>query len=168
MDDVLFAVFNQDDSLSFINSSHTESVFNSSSNFKNSALCVYTLKAIRRKFMFNIKKCFNGVGQRGLDFISPNMKCVSTKLQTISEDFCGLDVNSPLGGEFPIAVIPLITYNERRLTGAILAEVVNDEQTVIIADSDGKVTKLIFDEKLQQLIAYENIQIVTKNASLNG
>lgn len=28
--------------------------------------------------MQNIKSCFNGNGQRGLDFISPNMKCVST------------------------------------------------------------------------------------------
>lgn len=43
-----------------------------------SALCVYSLKAIRRKFMQNIKNCFNGNGPRGLDFISPNMHCVST------------------------------------------------------------------------------------------
>lgn len=43
-----------------------------------SALCVYSLKSIRRKFMQNIKACFNGNGARGLDFISPNMNCVST------------------------------------------------------------------------------------------
>lgn len=46
--------------------------------FFRSALCVYSLKAIRRKFMQNIKACFNGNGARGLDFISPNMNCVST------------------------------------------------------------------------------------------
>uniref|UniRef100_T1H2W5 Sema domain-containing protein n=1 Tax=Megaselia scalaris TaxID=36166 RepID=T1H2W5_MEGSC len=40
------------------------------------ALCVYSLKSIRRKFMQNIKACFNGSGPRGLDFISPNMNCV--------------------------------------------------------------------------------------------
>lgn len=76
-----------------------------------SALCIYSLKAIRRKFMQNIKLCFNGNGSRGLDFISPNMQCVSTKLQTIGEDFCGLDVNSPLGGEQPIAAIPVCLFN---------------------------------------------------------
>lgn len=42
------------------------------------ALCVYSLKSIRRKFMQNIKACFNGSGPRGLDFISPNMNCVPT------------------------------------------------------------------------------------------
>lgn len=65
-DDVLFAVFSESDSKQV----------NKPSDL--SALCVYSLKAIRRKFMQNIKTCFNGVGQRGLDFISPSHQCVST------------------------------------------------------------------------------------------
>ena len=43
-----------------------------------SALCVYSLKAIRRKFMQNIKTCFTGMGNRGLDFISPSHGCILT------------------------------------------------------------------------------------------
>lgn len=43
-----------------------------------SALCVYSLKSIRRKFMHNIQKCFSGEGHRGLDFISPSLPCVHT------------------------------------------------------------------------------------------
>lgn len=62
-DDVLFAVF-------------SEGKGNVPTN--RSALCIYPLKGIRRKFMQNIKACFNGQGQRGLDFISPNMPCVPT------------------------------------------------------------------------------------------
>lgn len=62
-DDVLFAVF-------------SEGKDNVPTN--RSALCIYPLKTIRRKFMQNIKACFNGQGQRGLDFISPNMPCVPT------------------------------------------------------------------------------------------
>lgn len=62
-DDVLFAVFSEGKSNAITN---------------RSALCIYPLKAIRRKFMQNIKACFNGQGQRGLDFISPNMPCVQT------------------------------------------------------------------------------------------
>lgn len=62
-DDVLFAVFSKGDS-------------NIPTN--NSALCIYSLKSIRRKFMQNIKFCFNGNGMRGLDFISPSMPCVLT------------------------------------------------------------------------------------------
>ena len=65
-DDVLFAVF-------------AESEGPNSSKAKNqSALCVYSLKAIRRRFMSNIQKCFSGDGERGLDFISPSHNCVST------------------------------------------------------------------------------------------
>lgn len=65
-DDVLFAVFSESDPV----------VANKPSDL--SALCVYSLKAIRRKFMQNIKTCFSGKGQRGLDFISPSHQCVPT------------------------------------------------------------------------------------------
>lgn len=62
-DDVLFAVFSKGEN-------------NIPTN--NSALCIFSLKSIRRKFMQNIKFCFNGNGMRGLDFISPSMPCVLT------------------------------------------------------------------------------------------
>lgn len=65
-DDVLFAVFSASDP------QHPNQPTN------HSALCVYSLKAIRRKFMQNIKQCFGGNGERGLDFISPSHRCVST------------------------------------------------------------------------------------------
>lgn len=71
-DDVLFAVFSESDKI----------VMNKPSNF--SALCVYSLKAIRRKFMENIKTCFSGKGQRGLDFISPSHACVLTVSNNIT------------------------------------------------------------------------------------
>lgn len=65
-DDVLFAVFSESDATQTGKPSEL------------SALCVYSLKAIRRKFMANIKNCFSGKGERGLDFISPSHKCVPT------------------------------------------------------------------------------------------
>jgi len=68
-DDVLFAVFSESDK----NEGETSIKPN-----QYSALCVYSLKAIRRKFMQNIKSCFSGNGTRGLDFISPSHNCVPT------------------------------------------------------------------------------------------
>ncbi|KAJ8885501.1 hypothetical protein PR048_011699 [Dryococelus australis] len=68
-DDVLFAVFSESD---------TSEGDISSKPSSNSGLCVYSLKAIRRKFMQNIKTCFSGNGSRGLDFISPSHTCVLT------------------------------------------------------------------------------------------
>lgn len=69
-DDVLFAVFSESD----------EPVSNRPLN--KSALCIYSLKAIRRKFLRNIQKCFSGEGQRGLGFISPSHACVHTVSDT--------------------------------------------------------------------------------------
>lgn len=68
-DDVLFAVFAETD----LSEGET-----SSKPAPSSALCVYTLKGIRRKFMQNIKTCFEGKANRGLDFISPSHPCVLT------------------------------------------------------------------------------------------
>jgi len=68
-DDVLFAVFSESDLSEGEVSSKPSSY---------SALCVYSLKAIRRKFLQNVKTCFGGIGSRGLDFISPSHACVLT------------------------------------------------------------------------------------------
>lgn len=172
-DDVLYAVFVEENSTSSSSSSGDQaSSHNQHPNISiepdNSAVCVFSMKAIRRTFMENIKKCFNGQGERGLDFLSPSMKCVSTKLQTISEDFCGLDVNSPLGGDMPITALPIHVYHGRRLTGAILTDAPNGAQVIFIADSEGNIMKLIFDEKQQQAIEYDSIDVVGAPTPPNG
>lgn len=51
---------------------------------KQSALCVYALSAIHRKFTQNIQHCFNGNGFQGLDFVNPSQPCVLT----VSQTFC--------------------------------------------------------------------------------
>lgn len=74
-DDVLFAVFSE---------SEQREGESSSKPSQYSALCVYSLKAIRRKFMQNIKTCFTGIGNRGLDFISPSHACILTVSQVLN------------------------------------------------------------------------------------
>lgn len=80
-DDVLFAVFSESDS-----------PYSNRPSSNMSALVVYSLKAIRRKFMQNIKTCFSGVGSRGLDFISPSHSCI----MTVSSNWCLLCVLIPV------------------------------------------------------------------------
>jgi plexin A len=65
-DDVLFTVFSVPDPIG------------SSTPSRESALCVYSLKDIRRKFVENIEMCFQGKGSRGLGFIATNAPCVPT------------------------------------------------------------------------------------------
>lgn len=148
-DDVLYAVF-------------SEGRDNVPSN--KSALCVYSLKSIRRKFMQNIKSCFNGHGSRGLDFILPNMPCVLTKLQTISEDFCGLDVNYPLGGEQAIAAVPVATF-DKQLT-AVAATRTSGFTVVFVGTVDGHVKKVVV-ESGTSAIEYADIKI-HENSTVNA
>ena len=73
-DEVLFVVFAK--------SHDDQDVFNRPS--KNSAVCVYALTAIHRKFTQNIQHCFNGNGNQGLDFVTVSMPCVLTVSVTFS------------------------------------------------------------------------------------
>lgn len=127
-DDVLFAVFSQ---------------ANGKVSTNKTAMCVYSLRSIRRKFMQNIKACFNGDGSRGLDFISPTMKCVVTRLQSLSEDFCGLDVNSPLGGETPVTATAAATFNTE--ISSIAATTTSSFTVAFIGTKKGKLKKLVVE-----------------------
>lgn len=67
-DDILFVVFAKSrDEADIYNKPNTKS-----------ALCVYALSAVHRKFTQNIQHCFNGNGNQGLDFINPSSQCVPT------------------------------------------------------------------------------------------
>lgn len=142
-EDVLFAVFSESNATTNRPSSR-------------SALCVYSLKAIRRKFMSNIQHCFAGHGQRGLDFISPSHQCVLTKLQTIAEDFCGLDVNTPLEGQDPIAALPVLPFDEH-LT-AVAATSTGDYTVVFVGTSDGHLKKVVV-ETATSALKYGDLEV---------
>lgn len=151
-DDVLFAVFAEGNSSS------------SDVPKPHSALCVYSLKAISRKFMTNIQKCFSGEGHRGLEYISPSHQCILTKLQTISEDFCGLDVNTPLGGEDPMRASPVLTF-DTHLT-AVAATSTGDYTVVFLGTRTGHLKKVVVESSTIAL-EYGDLEI-DRNSVVNA
>ncbi|XP_057324219.1 plexin-A4 [Microplitis mediator] len=151
-DDVLYAVFAESNDP------------NSQRPGNDSALCIYALKSIRRKFMRNIQRCFSGEGQRGLEFISPSHKCVLTKLQTIAEDFCGLDVNTPLGGQEPMTAVPVLTFPT--LLTAVAATSTGDFTVVFIGTRDGHLKKVVVESALVAQ-EYGDLEIDT-NSTVNA
>lgn len=62
------------------------------------------------------------------------------KLQTIAEDFCGLDVNTPLGGEDAVEGTPVITF-ETHLT-AVVATSTGDYTVVFVGTKGGHLKKV--------------------------
>ncbi len=63
------------------------------------------------------------------------------KLQTIGEDFCGLDVNTPLGGGDPVMERPVATMNGVLLT-AVAATSTGDFTVVFLGTSKGHMKKV--------------------------
>lgn len=151
-DDVLYAVFSESDS--------QEGDITSKPSDK-SALCVYSLKSIRRKFMQNIQRCFSGIGSRGLDFISPSIQCIGTKLTQIGQDFCGLDVNTPLGGELPIVTKPVLTF-DAHVTG-VTATSTGDYTVAFLGTGEGTLKKVVIESSTSG-VEYANIPIVPGHA----
>lgn len=68
------------------------------------------------------------------------MWCSLQKLNTIAEDFCGLDVNTPLGGDMPMAAVPVLNF-QSRLT-AVAATSTGDFTVVFIGTAKGHLKKV--------------------------
>ncbi|XP_076307717.1 plexin-A2-like isoform X1 [Tachypleus tridentatus] len=145
-DKVLFTVFSK--------SKDEADIYNKPS--MNSALCVYALSAVHRKFIQNIQKCFNGKGDRGLDFINPSQPCQHTQVQ-INDDFCGMDVNTPLGGTMPIEGVPVLTYSGVLLT-AVAATSTHDYTVAFLGTSVGHLKKAVVDS-VTSAFEYSDITI---------
>ncbi|XP_067128995.1 plexin-A2 isoform X2 [Centruroides vittatus] len=145
-DDVLFVVFAK--------SKDEADVYNKPS--PTSALCVYALSAVHRKFTQNIQNCFNGNGDRGLDFINPSQQCLNTQVQ-INDDFCGMDVNTPLGGSMPMEATPVLTYSGVLLT-AVAATSTHDYTVAFLGTSIGHLRKVVV-ESVTSAFEYSDIVI---------
>lgn len=131
-DDVLFATF-----------STPEDYYSDTPSKDSSALCVFSLKTIRGIFMFNIEQCLAGIGNTGLDFISPSKKCIDTKLSNIGDDFCGLDVNTPLGGPFDLMESAELEF-DTQLT-AVAATSTGESTVVFVGTNEGHLKKILVD-----------------------
>ncbi|XP_037069862.1 plexin-A2-like [Pollicipes pollicipes] len=136
-DDVLYAVFSV---------SERSEGENSDKPTNKSALCVYSLKDIRHKFTRNIMECYRGNVDRGLEFISPGKKCVSTKfelLETVGEDFCGMDVNTPIGGSMAVTAVAVLTVDT--LLTSVAATSTGDFTVVFTGTDTGHVKKIVVE-----------------------
>ncbi|KAF5308525.1 hypothetical protein FQR65_LT06190 [Abscondita terminalis] len=142
-DDVLFAVFSESE------------MSNNDVPSNSSALCMYPLKHIRKTFTKNIEKCFKGVGDRGLDFISPSAPCLSTKIK-IEDDFCGLELNTPLEGNEPVTTESIHEF-QAELT-AVITKVFEDSTIAFMGNIKGHLEKIVIDSK-NSSIGYEDWRV---------
>ena len=94
--------------------------------------------------MENIRRCFNGTGERGLNFVAPSLPCLKISSVEIDDDFCGIDVNNPLGGNLPIVAKPIITFTTR-LT-SVITTTISEWSVAYLGTADGHLKKVAIQD----------------------
>uniref|UniRef100_A0A6B0VFM3 Putative plexins functional semaphorin receptor n=1 Tax=Ixodes ricinus TaxID=34613 RepID=A0A6B0VFM3_IXORI len=130
-DDVLFVVF-----------AKSENETNDRPG-NESALCLFPLVAVMRNFTENIRDCFKGQGNLGLDFITPSTPCANTPV-SITDLFCGLEVNTPLEGGKPITAKSALSYTDTQLTSVAATPVFNFT-AVFLGTNRGHLKKVLLE-----------------------
>lgn len=59
----------------------------------------------------------------------------------INDDFCGMDVNTPLGGSMPIEATPVLTYSGLLLT-SVAATSTHDYTVAFMGTATGHLKKV--------------------------
>ncbi|XP_012514489.1 PREDICTED: plexin-A1-like [Propithecus coquereli] len=130
-EDVLFAVFAQGQK-------------NRAKPPKESALCLFTLRAVKEKIKERIRSCYRGEGKLSLPWLlNKELGCINSPLQ-IDDDFCGQDFNQPLGGTVTIEGTPLFVDKDDGLT-AVAAYDYRGRTVVFVGTRSGRIRKILVD-----------------------
>ncbi|XP_055368141.1 plexin-A4 isoform X3 [Betta splendens] len=127
-DDVLFAVFSKGQKRRPRQAS------------QDSALCVFSLRTINEKIKNRLQACYKGEGTLDLAWLKVKDIPCSSALLTIDDDFCGLDMNAPLGVSQMVHGKPLFSDDADKMT-SVIAYVYKNHSLVFVGTKSGQVKK---------------------------
>ncbi|KAG8005623.1 Plexin-A4, partial [Nibea albiflora] len=145
-DDVLFAVFSKGQKRRPRQAS------------QDSALCVFSLRKINEKIKERLQSCYKGEGTLDLAWLKVKDIPCSSALLTIDDDFCGLDMNAPLGVSEMVRGKPLFSDAADKMT-SVIAYVYKNHSLVFVGTKSGRVKKIRVDGSSRAL-PYETVQAV--------
>ncbi|RWS23603.1 Plexin-A2-like protein, partial [Leptotrombidium deliense] len=90
--------------------------------------------------------------------------CVPTQVH-INDGFCGMDVNTPLGGSIPIDASPVLTFDNLLLT-SVAATSIHDSTVAFLGTSNGHLRKGVIDTRSTSFV-YNDI-IIDRGKSVNS
>uniref|UniRef100_A0A8C1LMQ6 Plexin A4 n=1 Tax=Cyprinus carpio TaxID=7962 RepID=A0A8C1LMQ6_CYPCA len=149
-DDILYAVFSKGQKRRPKESS------------QESALCVFTLKEINERIKDRLQSCYKGEGTLDLAWLKvKDISCTinTTKLLTIDDNFCGLDMNAPLGVSEMVRGIPLFSESNDKMT-SVIAYVYKNHSLAFVGTKGGRLKKIRVDGPTYGALQYETIQVV--------
>ncbi|MGH0153707.1 UNVERIFIED_CONTAM: hypothetical protein FKN15_042025 [Acipenser sinensis] len=109
---------------------------------EESALCVFVLKNINDRIKDRLQSCYKGEGTLDLAWLKVKDIPCSSALLTIDDNFCGLDMNAPLGVSELVKGIPVFTEDSDRMT-SVIAYVYKNHSLAFIGTRSGKVKKSV-------------------------
>uniref|UniRef100_G1RR64 Plexin A4 n=1 Tax=Nomascus leucogenys TaxID=61853 RepID=G1RR64_NOMLE len=105
-----------------------------------SALCIFILKQINDRIKERLQSCYRGEGTLDLAWLKVKDIPCSSALLTIDDNFCGLDMNAPLGVSDMVRGIPVFTEDRDRMT-SVIAYVYKNHSLAFVGTKSGKLKK---------------------------
>ncbi|XP_078500630.1 plexin-A2 [Lissotriton helveticus] len=125
----------------------------------DSALCVFPIKTINTQIKERLQSCYQGEGNLELNWLlGKDVHCTKAPVP-IDDNFCGLDINQPLGGSTMVEGVPVFTETRDRMT-SVVSYVYNDYSVVFVGTRSGKLKKIRADGPPHGGIQYETFPVV--------
>ncbi|XP_006751552.2 plexin-A4-like [Leptonychotes weddellii] len=112
-----------------------------------SALCIFILKQINDRIKERLQSCYRGEGTLDLAWLKVKDIPCSSALLTIDDNFCGLDMNAPLGVSEMVRGIPVFTEDRDRMT-SVIAYVYKNHSLAFVGTKSGKLKKILLHKHI--------------------
>ncbi|XP_065279573.1 plexin-A4 isoform X1 [Emys orbicularis] len=148
-DDILFTVFSKGQKRKM-------------KSLDESALCIFILKKINDRIKERLQSCYRGEGTLDLAWLKVKDIPCSSALLTIDDNFCGLDMNAPLGVSEMVRGLPIFTEDGDRMT-SVIAYVYKNHSLAFVGTKSGKMKKHfldLFSLSSHLVQSYEIVQVV--------
>ncbi|XP_039392821.1 plexin-A2 isoform X1 [Mauremys reevesii] len=124
----------------------------------DSALCVFPIRTINTQIKERLQSCYQGEGNLELNWLlGKDVQCTKAPVP-IDDNFCGLDINQPLGGSTPVEGVTLFTASRDRMT-SVASYVYNGYSVVFVGTKSGKLKKIRADGPPHGGIQYEMVPV---------
>ncbi|XP_063811395.1 plexin-A2 isoform X1 [Pseudophryne corroboree] len=125
----------------------------------DSTLCVFPIKTINALIKERLQSCYQGEGNLELNWLlGKDVQCTKAPVP-IDDDFCGLDINQPLGGLNLVEGVTLYTESRDRMT-SLASYVYNNYSVVFVGTKSGRVKKIRADGPPHGGIQYEVVPVM--------
>nr|XP_014347985.1 PREDICTED: plexin-A2 isoform X2 [Latimeria chalumnae] len=125
----------------------------------DSALCVFTIRSINTRIKERLQSCYQGEGNLELNWLlGKDVPCTKAPVP-IDDNFCGLDINQPLGGLALVEGVTLLTESRDRMT-SVASYVYNGYCVAFVGTKNGRIKKIRVDGPPHGGIQYETLLVI--------